>query len=330
MAIRVGRREFVATLGGAMAAVPFAALAQQAGKLPTIGFFSAGSAAAVSSWVAALMQRLGELGWIEGRTVAIEYRWADGHDERLAAIVGELVRLKVDVIVTHSTAPVIAAKQATAVIPIVFTSAADPVNNGLVASLPRPGGNVTGISSLTADLAGKRLELMRELIPSLHRLAIMTNADAPGAVLEMADAQAAAHTLGLEVVTSEIRRAEDIVPAFEALKGRADALFVTPEPLVLTNRIRINILAAAARLPTVYGLREYVEAGGLMSYGANFPNQFRRGADFVDKILRGAKPSELPVEQPTKFDLVVNQTTAKALGLTIPESFLLRADEVIE
>jgi putative tryptophan/tyrosine transport system substrate-binding protein len=324
------RRDFLKAIAGSGATWPLAARAQQAGKLPTIGFFSAGSAAAVSSWVAALMQRLGELGWIEGRTVAIEYRWADGHDERLAAIVGELVRLKVDVIVTHSTAPVIAAKQATAVIPIVFTSAADPVGNGLVASLPRPGGNVTGISSLTADLAGKRLELMRELIPSLHRLAIMTNADAPGAVLEMADAQAAAHTLGLEVVTSEIRRAEDIVPAFEALKGRADALFVTPEPLVLTNRIRINILAAAARLPTVYGLREYVEAGGLMSYGANFPNQFRRGADFVDKILRGAKPSELPVEQPTKFDLVVNQTTAKALGLTIPESFLLRADEVIE
>jgi putative ABC transport system substrate-binding protein len=277
------------------------------------------------------VQRLGELGWIEGRTVAIEYRWAEGHNERLAEIAAEFVRRKVDVIVTHSTAPVTAAKQATSTIPIVFASvAADPVGIGLVASLARPGGNITGISSLTAELAGKRLELLRELIPSVHRLAIMTNADAPGAVLETADAQAAARTLGLEIITSEIRRAEDIPPAFEALKGRADALFVTPEPLVLTNRIRINILAAAARLPTVYGLREYVEAGGLMSYGANFPNQFRRGADLIDKILRGAKPADIPVERPTKFDLVINLTTAKALGLTIPESLLLRADEVIE
>jgi putative ABC transport system substrate-binding protein len=325
------RRDFITLLGGAAAAWPLTARAQQTGRLPTIGFFSAGSALAIRDWVAALVQRLGELGWIEGRTVAIEYRWAEGHNERLAEIAAEFVRRKVDVIVTHSTAPVTAAKQATSTIPIVFASvAADPVGIGLVASLARPGGNITGISSLTAELAGKRLELLRELIPSVHRLAIMTNADAPGAVLETADAQAAARTLGLEIITSEIRRAEDIPPAFEALKGRADALFVTPEPLVLTNRIRINILAAAARLPTVYGLREYVEAGGLMSYGANFPNQFRRGADLIDKILRGAKPADIPVERPTKFDLVINLTTAKALGLTIPESLLLRADEVIE
>jgi putative ABC transport system substrate-binding protein len=324
------RREFITLLGGAAAAWPLAARAQQLGKLPTIGFFSAGSAAPLRSWVAALVQRLGELGWIEGRTVAIEYRWAEGHDERLAEIAAEFVRLKVDVIVTHSAGPVIAAKQATAVIPIVFAVAADPLGTGLVASLAHPGGNVTGLSSQTGDLAGKRLELFRELIPGLRRLAIMANIDAPGAVLEAAEVQGTARALGLEVVTSEILRTEDIAPVFEALKGRADALLVPPEPLVFANRIRINILAASARLPTMYGSREYVEAGGLMSYGPNFPNQFRRAGEYVDKILRGTKPGDIPVEQPTKFDLIINLNTAKALGLAIPDSFLLRADEIIQ
>jgi putative ABC transport system substrate-binding protein len=284
----------------------------------------------VSSYVAALVQRLGELGWIEGRTVAIQYRWADGRDEQLVAIAGEFARLKVYVIVTHATAPVRAAKQATAVIPIVFASAADPVRGGLVASLSRPGGNVTGIATLTPELAGKRLELLRELIPSVHRLAIMANANGPGAVLEMADAQAAARALGLEIVTSEIRRAEDIAPAFEALKGGADALYVVTDPLVFTNRIRINTLARGARLPTMHGSREYVEADGLMSYGPNFQDLWRRAGDFVDKILRGAKPGDIPVEQPTKFNLAVNLKTAKALGLEVRPSLLARADEVIE
>jgi len=323
------RRDFITLLGGA-AVWPMAARAQQAGKLPTIGFFSPRSAAAARSSVAALVQRLGELGWIEGRTVAIQYRWADEHDEQLAAIADEFARLKVDVIVTHATAPVRAAKQATAVIPIVFASAADPVSNGLVASLSRPGGNVTGISSLTVELAGKRLELLRELIPSVHRLAIMSNADGPGAVREMADAQAAARTLGLEIVTSEIRRAEDIAPAFEALKGRADALYVVTDPLVNTNRIRINALALGARLPTMHGSRDYVEAGGLISYGPDVLSMYRRAAELVDKILRGAKPADIPVEQPTRFNLVVNLKTANALRLAIPEAFLARADQVIE
>jgi putative tryptophan/tyrosine transport system substrate-binding protein len=323
------RRDIITLLGGAVV-WPMAARAQQAGKLPTIGFFSPRSAAAASSSVAALVKRLGELGWIEGRTVAIQYRWADGRDEQLAAIAGEFARLKVDVIVTHATAPVIAAKQATAVIPIVFASAADPVGKGLVASLSRPGGNVTGISSLTVELAGKRLELLRELIPSVHRLAIMTNADGPGAVLEMADAQAAARTLGLEIVTSEIRRAEDIAPALEALKGRADALYVVTDRLVNTNRIRINTLALGARLPTMHGSQDYVEAGGLISYGPDVSSMYRRAAEMVDKILRGAKPADIPVEQPTKFNLVVNRKTANALGLAIPEAFLARADQVIE
>ena len=330
MASHIGRRKFLAALGGVAAAWPLAARAQQAGKLPTIGFFSAGSAAALRDWVTALVQRLRELGWIEGRTVAMEYRWADGHNDRLAEIAAELVRLKVDVIVTHSAAPVIAAKQATAVIPVVFATAADPLATGLVASLARPGGNVTGLSSQTSELAGKRLEVLRELIPGLHRLAILANAAAPHAVLEMADTEETARKLGIEVVTSEVRRAEDIAPAFEAFKGRADALVVSPEPLMFTNRLRINILAAAARLPTMYGLREYVEAGGLMSYGPNLADQFRRAGDYVDKILRGTKPGDIPIEQPTKFDLVVNLTTAKALGLTVPPTLLTRADEVIE
>jgi putative ABC transport system substrate-binding protein len=323
----VKRREFIALLGGA-ASWPLAARAQQ--KVPTIGFFSAGSAAAMRDWVAALMQRLRELGWIERRTVAIEYRWAEGRDERLPELAAELVRLKVDVIVTHSAGPVLAAKQATVVIPIVFATAADPVGAGLVASLARPGGNATGLSSQSNDSSSKRLELVRELIPGLRRLAILANADAPSAVSEMADAQVTARALGLEAVTSEIRRVEDIAPAFAALKGRADALLVCAEPLVFTNRVRINILAAAARLPTVYLAREYVEAGGLMSYGPNLADQFRRAGDYVDKILRGAKPGDIPIEQPSKFDLVINLTTAKALGVTIPESFLVRADEVIE
>jgi putative ABC transport system substrate-binding protein len=323
------RREFITLLGGAAASWPLAARAQPA-RLPTIGFFSAGSAAALTNWVAALVQRLRELGWIEGRTVAIEYRWAEGRDERIAEITAELVRLKVDVIVTHSAGPVIAAKRATSVIPIVFVVGADAVGGGLVTSLARPGGNATGLSNQETESAGKRLELLREVVPSLRRLAILANIGNPSSVGELGKAKAAAGTLGLEAVTMEIGRAEDIASAFEALRGRVDALYVCSEPVVLTNRIRINILAAAARLPTMYALREYVEAGGLISYGANMPDLFRRAGDYVDKILRGTKPGDIPVEQPTKFDLVINLATAKALGLTISNSFLLRADEVIE
>jgi putative tryptophan/tyrosine transport system substrate-binding protein len=324
------RREFITLIGGAAATWPLAARAQQTGKQPTIGFLGGGTSSAQSLWTAAFVQRLRELGWIEGRTIAIEYRWAEGRSDRLADIAAEFVRLKVDVIVTNSAEPVLAAKQATSAIPIVFGAAADPVGNGLVASLARPGGNVTGLSLQFTDLAGKRLELLREVVPSLRRLAIMANVGAPGAVLEIHEAQTAARTFGLEVATVEIRRAEDIAPAFEALKGRADALYVCSDPLINTNRTRINILAVGARLPTVHAFREHVEAGGLMSYGANFPDLFRRAGDYVDKILRGAKPADLPVEQPTKFELVINRTTAKALGLTIAESFLLRADEIIE
>jgi putative tryptophan/tyrosine transport system substrate-binding protein len=324
------RREFITLLGGAAAVWPVAARGQQRGKLPTIGFLGAASASAMKSWLDAFVARLRELGWIEGRTVAIEIRWAEGRRERVAEIAAEFVQLKVDVIVTSATPPTLAAKQATAVIPIVFAAVSDPVGPGLVASLARPGGNVTGLANQTSDTAGKKLELLREAVPGLRRLAIMANVGNPASVLEMGEVQATARTLGLEVTTSEIRRAEDIAPAFEALKDRADALYLGPDPLMNTNRTRVNILAVGARLPTMQGAREYVEAGGLMSYGPNFPDQFRRVADFVDKILRGTKPADIPVEQPTKFDLVINLTTAKALGLTIPESLLARADEVIE
>ena len=323
------RREFITLLGG-VAAWPLAAGAQQAGKVPTIGFLGQSTRSAASEWIAAFGQRLRELGWIEGRTVAIEYRWAEGRSERAAEIAAEFVRLKVDVIVTSGTPQVFAAKQATSVIPIVFATAGDPVGTSAVASLSRPGGNVTGLSTLATDTTGKRLELLREVIPDLRRLAIMGNVGNPFIVLELGEVQAAAGTLGLEVVTLEIRRAEDIAPAFEALKGGADALYVCTDALANTNRIRINTLALGARLPTMHGSRDYVEAGGLMSYGVNYPDLFRRAGDYVDKILRGAKPADIPVEQPTRFDLVINLTAAKALGLTVPPTLLARANEVIE
>jgi len=324
------RREFMTLLGGVAAARPLAARAQQPAKQPTIGFLGSSTPSAMSQWVAAFVKRLRDLGWIEGRTVTIEYRWAEGRSSRAAEIATEFVRLKVDVIVTYSTSPVLAAKQATSVIPIVFAAANDPVGTGLVASLARPDGNVTGLSVAQTDVAGKRLELLREVVSGLRRLAIMANIGNPGAVLEMGLAKAAARTLGLEVTTIEIRRGEDIAPGFDALKSQAEALYVCTDPLVLTNRARIQTLALSARLPTVYNSREYVETGGLMSYGANFLEQWRRTAEIVDKILRGAKPGDIPVEQPTKFDLVLNLTTAKALGLTIPPTLLARVDEVIE
>jgi putative tryptophan/tyrosine transport system substrate-binding protein len=322
------RRAVITLLGGA-AAWPVAGLAQQAGKLPTLGIIGSGTPATRSHWYAAFVQRLRELGWIDGRTVAIEYRWAEGRDERFAEIAAEFLQRKVDVIVTSSTVGVVATKQATSIIPIVFV-AGDPVGTGLVASLARPGGNATGLSLQQTETNGKRFELLREVVPGLSRLAILANVGSPAVVLDMRGVQATARTYGLEVITLEIRRGEDITPAFEALKGRAEALYVVVDPLVNTYRIRINTWVLAARLPTIHTLREGVEAGGLMSYGANFPDLLRRAADFVDKILRGTKPADLPVEQPTKFDLVINLTTAKALGLTVPDTLLARADEVIE
>ena len=324
------RREFITLLGGAAAAWPIAARAQQPGSCRPSDTSAAARPITQRAWVDAFVQRLRELGWIEGRTVAIEYRWAEGRAERYAEIAAEFVRLKVDVILAGGTEAAIAAKQATSVIPIVFPTAGDPVGSGLVASLARPGGNITGLSNLGSDLAAKRLGLLREVFPGLRRLAVMANADYSGGVTERDEIDAAARTLGLEVVPLPIRRAEDIASAFDGLKGRAEALYTTGDPLVHAHRLRINTFALAARLPTMFHHREYVEAGGLMSYGPNFPDLNRRAADYVDKILRGAKPANLPVEQPIKFDLVVNLTTAKALGIEVPAALIGRADEVIE
>jgi putative ABC transport system substrate-binding protein len=324
----VKRRQFITLLGGA-AAWPLAARAQQAGKVPTIGFLGSATPSYLAQETAAFVQRLRELGWIDGRTVAIEYRWGEGRNERFAEIAAEFVRLKVDVIVTSGTAALVV-KQATSVIPIVFAVAADPLGAGMVASLAHPGGNVTGLSTQLADAAGKKLELLREAIPGLRSLAIICNVGYPASVLEMSEVQAAARTVGLKVATLEIRRAEDIAPAFEALKEQVEALYICGDALTATNRSRIYTFALVARLPTISGSRGLLESGGLISYGPNWPGLYRRSADYVDKILRGAKPADLPVEQPTKFDLVINLTTAKALKLRIPESFLLRADEVIE
>jgi putative ABC transport system substrate-binding protein len=328
------RREFIALLGGATAVggSPLSAGAQQAVKLPTIGVLGP-DASVWGPWTAAFAQRLRELGWIDGRTIALEYRWSQGRPDRVVEIAAEFVRLKVDVIVTEGTG-VPAAKRATTVIPIVFAIASDPVGGGLVASLARPGGNVSGLSLQGTDLAGKRLELLREVVPRLRRLAIMGNVGYPEAVLEMNEVQAAARTLGSEIASLAIRRAEDIAPAFEALNAQsdtqADALYVVGDQLVGANRTRIITFALGARLPTIFNTHHFVQAGGLMSYGPNFPALFRRAAELVDKILRGTKPGDIPVEQPTKFDLIVNLVTAKVLGLTLPPTLIARADEVIE
>jgi len=322
------RREVISLLGGA-AVWPVATRAQPVGKLPTIGFLGAGSQSYWGRWVSAFVLRLRELGWIEGKTIAIEYRWAEGRPDQMEDIAREFVGLKVDLIVTAGAQPVIAAKQATSAIPIVFGAVGNPVGSGLVAALARPGGNVTGISTQAPDLAGKRIELLREIVSPFGRLAILANVGSSSAALDMAEAQAAATTLGLQVTRLEIRRADEIAPALDTLKD-AHAVYVVIDPLLGANRVRIHTLTLAARLPTMHGTREYVEAGGLMSYGPNLSDTFRRAADLTDKILRGAKPADIPVEQPTKFDLVINLTTAKALKLTIPEAFLLRADEVIE
>jgi putative tryptophan/tyrosine transport system substrate-binding protein len=322
------RREFIAGLAGA-AAWPLSARAQR--TLPTVGFLGAGTSATAGPWVAVFVQRLRELGWIEGQTIRIDLRWAESRRDRSAEIAADFVRSKVDVIATYSTEHAFIAKEATAAIPIVATLISDPLGTGLVTSLARPGGNLTGLSAQNVDLAGKRFELLREIIPRLRRLAILFNVNNASAALEVEIVRKAALPLGVDVLTLELRPAEDIAPAFVAIKtAQADAAFVVGDPLTFANRTRIHTLSMAARLPTIYAFREFVEGGGLMSYGPNYPDLFRRSAEYVDKILRGTKPSDLPVEQPTKYDLVINLITAKALDLTVPESILLRADGVIE
>jgi putative ABC transport system substrate-binding protein len=323
------RRDFITLLVSAAAACPFSSRAEQS-KLRTIGFMGASGSAAISGWVSAFVQRLRELGWGDGRNITIEYRWAEGRFERLAGFAEEFVQKKVDLIVAEGTVATLAAKNVTDSIPIVFPIAGDPVGNKLVNSLARPGANVTGLSIQATDLASKRLELFREIVPNLDLVAIMANASSPNSALEIGELRSATSVLGIATRLFEIRTADEIEPAFEALNGKAQALYVPPDPLVFSNRTIINTLAFNQRLPTMYAYRDYVQAGGLISYGPNLPDLFRRAAEFVDKILRGTKPGDIPVEQPTKFDLVVNLVTAKALGLDVPPTLLARADEVIE
>jgi putative ABC transport system substrate-binding protein len=325
----VRRREFIAGASAAAAASPLAARAQPRPP-PIIGYLGSTTRSVGEQWLTAFLQRLRDLGWIERQTVAIEVRWAEGRPERFAEIATEFVSLNVEVIVTHNTPPVLAAKKATSVIPIVFATAGDPVGTGLVKSLARPGGNVTGVSSQTADLAGKTLELVRELLPELRRLAILANGSSSFSRLQVNEAMVAARKLGLSVLTFDVQRTEEMYSVFRALKPREDAVYVILDPLMVTNRILINQLAVGTQVATMHVVREMVEAGGLMSYGPHWLDQFQRAADLVDKILRGRKPADLPVEQPTKFELVINLNTAKALRIDVPPTLLARADEVIE
>jgi putative tryptophan/tyrosine transport system substrate-binding protein len=322
------RRDFIA-LVGAIVARPFAARAQQPpGKLRTVGFLGA-DAPSFGPWTAAFADRLSQLGWIEGRTIAIEYRWSLGRPEVVRETAAEFVRQKVDVIVTYGGAAA-TFKQATPDIPIVFAIAVDPIGTGLVTSLSRAGSNVTGLSLQVTDIASKRLELFSEVVPHLRRLAIMADASYAASVKELSEVQAMARTLGLEVVPHEIRRAEDIESVFLALKSQADALYVVEDALIAANIGSIITLALSARLPTIFNTPDFVKAGGLMSYGPDYLYTFRRTAELVDKILRGTKPSDIPVEQPSTFELVINLKTAKAIGLTVPDRILALAGEVIE
>ncbi len=323
-----GRRSVILNLAVAAVLLPRAIHAEAPAKARRVGLLMSTTPAAAAHIVAAFVDGLRERGHAEGKDVVFEYRWAESHAERFAELAADLVRQRMDVIVASSQAAALASARATKTIPIVMVNASDPVEARLVASLARPGGNVTGLAIQAIDLAGKRLELLRELVPGLRALAVLTDVSYDGAVRETGEVQAAARTLGLEVVTQEIRRAEDIAPAFAALKGRGQAVYLPSGPILFSNRARIDALAQDARLPLITVVRDY--AASLISYGPDYAEQFRRAADYVDKILRGAKPGEIPVEQPTKFDLVVNLRTAKSLGLTIPESFLLRADAVIE
>jgi putative ABC transport system substrate-binding protein len=324
----VRRRGFLSLLGGA-AVWPLARRAESA-PLPTIGFLGANTESAQREWTAAFVQRLNELGWVEGRTVAIEYRWAEGQFERSPGLIADLVRLNVDVIVTHGTTNIVAAKRATSTIPIVFALAGDPVANQLVSSLSRPGGNITGLSMQQPELAGKRLAIMREIVPNFRRLAMLVDVENAQVAVEMTELRTAARGLDLDMQLVEIRRADAIVGAIEALKGRADVLYVPTVPTFHTARSRIAAAAIDARLATIHSAAESVTAGGLVAYGPDFGDLFRRSAEYVDRILRGAKPATLPVEQPTKFDLAINLKTAKALGLVIPLALLALADQVIE
>lgn len=325
------RRDVLALAWGtAILGYPFAALPQQTGARPRIGFLIPDTPAVSGKRIAAFESRLAELGWVKDKTFTIEYRSGEGRTEHFLEVAGELVRLNVNVIVTWGTTTVLAAKQATSVIPIVFALAGDPVRTGLVTSLAHPEGNVTGLALRSREAAGKRLELLCEAVPTLHRLAILGNTDNPLSALEMRDTEEIARSFGLEVRMAGIRRTEDIAPAVSALIGQVDALFIAPEQVFNLNRALLNKMTLDARLPTMHGFPESVQAGALMSYGPDYIEMFRRTAELVDKILRGARPADIPVERATRFRLVINLGTAAALGLKVPSRLVALADEIIE
>ncbi|MBI2996833.1 MAG: ABC transporter substrate-binding protein [Deltaproteobacteria bacterium] len=315
-------------------AMPIAAEAQRQAKVPRLGYVSgSGDPSAAGPHVEAFRQGLRDRGYIEGKNILVEYRYAEGKLDRVPGLVAELLQLKIDVLVIGLLLPgVRAAKEATKIIPIVMVSAVDPVAAGIVGSLARPGGNITGLATLQRDLSGKRLELLKEVVPGMSRVGVLWDANAPGPVIAFKEYEAAARILKAELQSLEVRGPNpDLEGAFQAAaKGRANALITIRNPVLRRYPKRIAELAIKNRLPSMYEGSDYVEAGGLMYYGANDAEMFRRAAIYVDRILKGAKPAELPVEQPTKFDLVINLKTAKALGLTIPQSVLLRVDEVIE
>ena len=317
-------------LGALFFALCFYANAQQPAKVPRIGFLSSLSPAAVSARMDAFRQGLRELGYVEGKNIVIESRWAEGKTERLPELAAELVRLKVDVIVTGGPSVNRFAKEATVTIPIVLAFDNDPVGNGFAASLARPGGNVTGLSALSPEISGKQLELLKEIVPTLSRVAVLGNSAEPANALVLREVELAAGAFGVKLQYLDVLGPKDIETAFRAAsKGRADAVLVLLSPVVISHRTQLVEIALRSRLPAIYFRPEFVEDGGLMSYTTSFPDLSRRAATYVDKILKGAKPAELPVEQPTKFEFVINLKAAKQIGLTIPPNVLLRADKVI-
>jgi putative tryptophan/tyrosine transport system substrate-binding protein len=322
------RREFITLLAGVVASWPHAVGAQQTGKLPRLGFLTAGRD---SPGLPALLDGLHQLGWTEGKTIIVDYRYAENRNDRLAELAAQLVHLNVDIIVAAGTLAPLAAKRATASIPIVMTSAGDPLGTKLVSGLARPGGNVTGLSLMSPDISGKRLELIEQIVPDITRVAVMWNASNPYPALVFRQTESAARQLKLEVQSLEVRAPDDLNTALEAaMREKANALITVEDPLTVNYRMQIADFAVKNRLPTMSGLREYVEAGGLLSYGPALDDLYRRAAGYIDKILKGAKPSELPVEQPTKFELVVNLKTARMLGIKIPPDMLAIADAAIE
>ena len=326
------RRKLIVALGAGALAAPLSAFAQQkSAKVARLGLLSPFSPSDTAIWHQAFRQGLSDLGWIEGKNLSIEYRYAEGRDDRLPGLAADLVRLKVDIIVVAISTDAVAAKNATETIPIVMQSAGDPVALGIVKSLSQPGGNITGLTNIPAEMAGKRLELLKEIVPKLSRVAVLWNPGTPISALAWKEIQLPARQLGVELQSLEVRSLNDFDKAFnDAIKARAGALAITPAPLFAGNIKRIADHAAKSRLPSMFHIREFVDAGGLVAYGPDRADLFRRSATFVDKILKGAKPADLPVEQPTKFELVINMKTAKALGIKIPNSILVRADKVIE